>query len=147
MVEPDPREINSRAIRVLEPDDAVVVREERVSIFLMIVEHPQATIQKQLLFCLQRHLRRLSLCKLAYTQHIHLKTHRNNINQNTFNHHVLALAKDCQRRIPISREVKVEKQVEVTEVDDSDEVEIVENPVRKVRHTEEGMALPRWGWH
>lgn len=41
----------------------------------------------------------------------------------------------------------MEKHVEVTEVDDSDEVEIVENPLRKVRHTEEVVALPRWGWH
>lgn len=40
----------------------------------------------------------------------------------------------------------MEKQVEVTEVDDSDEVEIVENPVRKVKHTEVGIASPRWGW-
>jgi hypothetical protein len=41
----------------------------------------------------------------------------------------------------------MEKRVEVTEVDDSDGVEIVENPVRKVRHVEEIVALPRWGWH
>lgn len=41
----------------------------------------------------------------------------------------------------------MEKFVEVTEVDDSDGVEIVENPMRKVRHLEEMVALPRWGWH
>lgn len=37
--------------------------------------------------------------------------------------------------------------VEVTEVDDSDEVEIVENPIRKLRHVEEMVVWPRWGWH
>ena len=40
----------------------------------------------------------------------------------------------------------MEKVVEVTEVDDSDEVEIVENPARKLRHVEEMVAWPRWGW-
>lgn len=54
--ESNPRQISSATLRVLEPADGVRGREERVSTSLMIVEHPQAAIQKQLLLRLQRHL-------------------------------------------------------------------------------------------